>query len=594
MRVVSSAWIDNQNSRVRSESNVWVEFSDVYTPSLSVSSSLGHDTNLGDLSKITSIKTSYKKGKPLLELNYTELDGDFNYVDKQDGYVSSELSDEGGEFSSEISVEVSRGTVLNNASAITIEFDRYRNEFAVDFDIIITDGDNVSTTHEIKNNRKDVYLFYLVGGFIPSIKKVKIVIKSWCLPKHRARVTSLLIGTHVSFNKGDIVSLSTHDEVCPVNSQLPIKEVNVNFSNFNHEFSPSVQDSYYYLLYNGLRFSVYAGYLIDGDWERVLLGKYAVTNIRVFDSSTEMQLSGVSVGAYLLDKVNIHNSNEAKGFLGSSTETQSYLTSILDKTGASKSITLGTPAILDKKFRTFGSTAKQTYAETAQEVAVSTLSTFYHDRNGGVVVKFAPFMEQDYTLYAQNMYKYPDIVETERSNLVKVNSYMLTRDSTFSTREVSVPLIADKEYLITSDEPLDVNAIKSYFTANQSKIQILPNGITSFFVKFKTRYTSEGESIDIRLFNAQDITEGKDYEILGARGDEISIDSRFISDTTNSSFAEFGKSHTQIISEWLSNWQRNQKVYTLDMRVDPALEVLDVVSVENRLLGAVDGVLLLE
>lgn len=176
-----------------------------------------------------------------LEQNLWCLDGNRKAIPASDYgdncYVSDVLSDDNCIFSTKLPVITINFTKVFKKliPGITITWSSTYGEFADTFEIIAYNGETIVSAKEVIGNKsvKSLILADIVG-----YDKIKIFVKKWCLPNHRARVEEILVGLNKVYGKADLFEYSHSQSVDPISTSLPKIEIKFSIDNVEGEYNP--------------------------------------------------------------------------------------------------------------------------------------------------------------------------------------------------------------------------------------------------------------------------------------------------------------------------------------------------------------------
>lgn len=151
----------------------------------------------------------------------------------QYGFWSEQLSDEGGNFASEVYVDY----VLDadyDLIGITVYFDEVFNQWAEQFSVIYygVDGFEVASI-EVNDNYSPRCLVDLQGA---DVRSIRLAIRKWCLPLCRARVVEMLPGQIYFFDNTNTNMLSITESISPFSNAFELSELRLTFDNSDRKF----------------------------------------------------------------------------------------------------------------------------------------------------------------------------------------------------------------------------------------------------------------------------------------------------------------------------------------------------------------------
>lgn len=137
------------------------------------------------------------------------------------GFVSNAICDANGDFTEGNYPELYFNYTLPESSyGFSITFDTVNQEYAVDFNVIFTNGNSVIHTIEVRNHSG---VDYTVEQEVINYTKITVQILSWSDPQHRAKVEVINGGRTTDY----YLDYNTALEVPPINKREQLRKVNV-------------------------------------------------------------------------------------------------------------------------------------------------------------------------------------------------------------------------------------------------------------------------------------------------------------------------------------------------------------------------------
>ena len=238
-----------------------------------------------------------------LENNRFKLDGSFTFADdtlvnnKITGWCSNVLCDSAGAFSVSQTLSFVFGN-LHSSAGITVTFDMLNNEFASDFDVIAYDGsNNVIYTTSITGNTDVLRQIY--GQFL-NYKRIDVVIKKWCKPNRRARVSEVDFGIVKVYTDDTLISMNLVEETDLFSATIPSPELKFTVDNSDRAFNILNPSGFYKFLQQKQTISAELGIDLGTSIEYVSLGNYLLNEW----TSDEGSLTATLTGRTNLDLMN--------------------------------------------------------------------------------------------------------------------------------------------------------------------------------------------------------------------------------------------------------------------------------------------------
>lgn len=244
------------------------------------------------------------------------------------GWISTSLSNSSGVFASDQTIKVTLSNTTNSLNGLTIYF---RHGYPIDFDLLLTNSSNVTTTINITGNDESVYQYTTA---ITNLKSVEIQIANWSEGYRRARISEIDFEVSDMYESGILIDFQTTEQVSKLSLEMPKNEVIVNLSNQDGRFdyiNPVGMAKY---LTENKTIRPYVGVLTeDNGVEYVSLGYFYLTEWINNDDLTTT-LTGLNL-LNLLDKVTSYDRNEygAAGYQARGIFPRLYFKMLCDRWG---------------------------------------------------------------------------------------------------------------------------------------------------------------------------------------------------------------------------------------------------------------------
>lgn len=215
------------------------------------------------------------------EPDYWRLDGSFiippapgELPEVEIGWWSDNLCDAQGVFDPPEDITITCGAIYN-AAGLTVTFDPAANEYAADFIVTAYDAsDNIIHQEIVTGNDRPVYL---VNRNIPQFKRVELLITKWARGFRRARVVEVDFGFVEDYGESQLIDLSIINEQDPTSASLPAGELRFKLDNSDRRFNIMNPEGLYYFLQRRQRVNAEIGVDVDGRIEYVPAGTYYLT-----------------------------------------------------------------------------------------------------------------------------------------------------------------------------------------------------------------------------------------------------------------------------------------------------------------------------
>lgn len=486
------------------------------------------------LSEKNQLKESNSK-IATLEWNYWILDGTYETPTestKIDQFVSTEVSDKNGDFTQDVEIELKAPSSFIK-KLMTIQFAPDISEYATQC--------KVTTGSKIKSNvfnDSEVYLYADTSN--NATNTFKLSIQKWSMPYRRARVSELLVGARILFDKNKI-SQFNHERSCDlINSELPINDCSVNVLDIDGDFNVNDKNAKFYNVFEANSvFRLYYGFKFNENWEYVLADCFYIENIEHLSNSIETTFNLESNVSRMTQTFKSSDSINWKTY-------NEIINAISNK--AQVSIT---NRVVNNDFCTYtkellGFSLKQALRseiyeipmnEWLQQIACIAGGYIFRQPAGPLELRTARVTESDIvdTIPLINCFEYPE-----------------------------VEILGQVSNVILETTPLNDGQKDSPDT----DIQIEVGGTKVTFPPY--RYTLNVNSIGEELKAKNQII------IIGNSQQEEKM------------FVQEDGLHTAYMS-WLSKFTNNVKKYTTNMRINPAWQIGDRISLEVKGGGYVTG-----
>jgi len=213
--------------------------------------------------KVQIIDNTYNDGSmfemgkyAIFEDNGIDLDGSCNTLEEDreiEGWYGDILSDENGSFQDDIEYSNSVSNSRRQISDLHILFSNIRDEFAVDFDVIV----NSTTYNFTGNTKKEVILNNITTG-----SQITIKIYKWSKKFCRAKVLNIYLGTAYLYEDDEIVSINVKKGVDLINEEIQSKEIEIKLTDTNDEYN-IFNNSEWNNFDTDTRMQIFLGALID-------------------------------------------------------------------------------------------------------------------------------------------------------------------------------------------------------------------------------------------------------------------------------------------------------------------------------------------
>lgn len=273
------------------ESNMLVVLGDAQTKISGVSyeaSAYGVDTNYFLGANNPKQIATFEKKRACFGLNEFVLDGSCSVNSNTSlKFYSDVFSDENCEFDTDIYFELYKASSATPNGVVSLSYYPDINEYATDYDVYHNaSGADYSANYTNEENRQN-YIHNLTN--YSSSYCIGVKVNKWNFPYTRAKISQMVWGRQVIFDKTNIESLTYIDSINPVNDELPCQTLTVNAFDYDREWD--VHSGAY--IGNDEMLSkayLYAMYNTKNGWERISLGYYLFDQIERLQNGNTVRL----------------------------------------------------------------------------------------------------------------------------------------------------------------------------------------------------------------------------------------------------------------------------------------------------------------
>lgn len=211
-----------------------------------------------------------------LEWNFWVLDGSYEIPTEEsiavDRFISDEVSDINGDFANPPTIYFTSNEPIYNPPIYTLEFmDGFASQ-------VETPAESGSQIHNIQEcGQKYLYLETYQGS---SRNNVYLKINSWSMPYRRARVSEFLLGARIYFDKADLSTFQHKRSGDMINAELPQNDCTFSVLDLNGDFDIyNSKATFANYLSTDTIFDIYYAYKLNEKWEYL---KVDELNVYVF------------------------------------------------------------------------------------------------------------------------------------------------------------------------------------------------------------------------------------------------------------------------------------------------------------------------
>ena len=444
MQNVSTAWKQAQQEHIVPESFVEVSYR-VGDPAAQIDASIidnGHESFSNTAQIVNELEKHYQP-YVTFEKDTWPLDGSRrllpDVITQDMGFVSSELSDEKGEFANPPVLTITFSTVHTNlVPGVTIQWSEAFGDYATKFNVTVYNGASVVASKSVTDNDK---ILSIVEMDFDNYNKIEIEILEWSYPHRRARVEQILVGVLVVFGKSDILGLEHEQTVDMLSAELPKSYVKFTLHNIEEKWNPDNPQGLWRYLLERQEITVRYGYRIGNSIEWIKAGTFYMSEWDTPSNGIYATFTARDLLEFMQDKFEITNTTLTLFDLAEQAFTQSGLPQTKDGQNrwyidsSLSAITVTLPA--DPKEFDF------TCAEVAQLCANAACCVFYQDRSGILRIEPLANVLTDYVISRFVSFSNAEYKISKELKAVDVNDGMGTalNGSVGETQIVENPLI---------------------------------------------------------------------------------------------------------------------------------------------------------
>ena len=566
MQPVSANWLNNQKQTLVEESFVEVSY-DFADPDALADASASDNGSIY-IANTPQIVSGVAKDIVLyatLEHNIWLLDGSRKIIPESDygdtGYVSDILSNETCGFDKIPIVEISFTEVHAPViSGITITWGDAYNEYAENFRVTAYNGATLVAEKTVIDNKSVISIVELD---IENYDLIRIEILKWCLPYHRARISNVFIGINRIYTKTDLLEFEHLQEVDPLNAKLPKISIRFRIDNTSDEYNPNNETGMSKYLMERQEIRTRYGYKLGDSIEWIDGGVFYL-------SEWEAPQNGISANFEARDLLEFMSSTYMKGvYSPEGVSLYSLATAVFEEANLPLNSDGTVKWVIDDSLKNIYTNAPLplvSLAECLQMIANAAACVLYADRKGILHIEPIKTEPDDYTIDNFNSFKKSEISLTKPLSQVDVTTYnYFIGDTGKELYNGVIPINGSKSIYITySDPAVNVSAnvtngtlVSANYYTNACLLTITGNGDVSVNITGDILKTSE---------TIITISTGEEKgEIQKVENPLITTSERAVA-----------------IGEWVKDYLSKRKIISSEWRVDPRLDVMDIITVKNN------------
>ena len=572
MKPVSDDYKNSMQGLLRDNSYARILFRNVNTDA----SKEGEWSDNGSLlySETETLEYEYAYGATYaaLELNRWALDG--NTIIKpdappmRDGYISSIISDENGDFVVEPVLVKTFSTPLK-FPGLTLTFDTREQEYPINLTVNFYLNDALVITRTI--DAQDVTSVVEENAF--ECDKIEILFHK-ALPYRRPRIEEMVYGQMVKFENNDLVSVTLSHDVDPLSRRLPQENMNFTILDYEHKYDPDNPSGIYSYVDKNAPVSVQFGYkLPNGTTEWVQSDNY-VLNAKPMTQKDQAKFTGTGLIGSLSDIF-------YKGKLGNKSFYQMAKEVLVDA-DLTPTVDGDNPWHIDDSLKTMYTTAAlpiDTHTNCLQLIAHACCCKLYtDDRN---VIHIEPF---DVTT-----------LSPEKTDFV-LDFGTISKDGSTMTKIEQLKAVSVARYFYTPDE--EVSTLYEE-TTDQEELHIEFNDMAQDIQINVTGGTLLSSEIYARAVDLKLSTGTKSISVTGKTLTESSVVTTYNVGTDGETDREenpllTNESMCTALANHVASYLQKRNTYEADYRGNPEVETGDVIGLQTAYTDEMDGLVLVD
>lgn len=460
----SSAWKDRQQRFLLPES--YVEISCIIAPDGLQDKITASGTTEAIFSDIKSVvgtsDTTTAKKYATLEQNIWALDGTLNILPDDEPYSNAGYVSNTGDYGV---VTLTLPSVQTEAiSGVTITWSSEHNEYPMVFTVTAKNGNTVVAEKTITDNTTNRSIVYMD---IVNYNSVSVTIHNWCLPNHRPRIDSIVLGLGLVFTKNELISYTHEQSGSIVTAELPKNSISFTISNLDNQWNPNNPSGLEQYLSERQKLTVRYGLDIDGVTEWIKAGTFYLSEWLAPSNGLEASFVARDVLEFMMNEVYTGTKINTPYEIAKAAVEQANLPS-------SDLVMLDNLYTQIDTVGVIGENEKPTLAEVLQLCAHASSCVMYQNRDGVLVITPQRRTLEDYLIPLELAYSYPEIELSKKLKSIEVTyvPYLQTESFVYSYG------VSNSGEVQTMNNPLITSAaaaslVASWVSKSISKRQIV-------------------------------------------------------------------------------------------------------------------------
>ena len=501
-----------------------------------------------------------------LEENLWLLDGSRRFIPDSEfgdnGFIGNTLSGADGSFNKTPIITLRFSEAHQPIiPGITITWGVAYGEYAEEFKVVAYNGSTIVADKYVRGNTS---VKSVVMMDIENYDCIRIEILKWCLAYHRPRVSEIFVGINKVYTKNELTGYEHTQEVSPIGATTPMNKMGFSIDNTDNQFDPNNVNGFSKYLMERQELRVrYGMKLNDDSIEYIPAGVFYL-------SEWDAPQNGIEATFNARDLLEFMRSVYTKGqFHANGVSLYDLAIGVLDEADLPLNDDGSVKWVIDESLKSIYTVAPLpmvSIAECLQYIAQAACCVIYCDRAGVIHIEPIANEQSDYELTSFNMFARPEISLQKplRAVSTKVYNYIIG-ETTEELFNGTVSIVGSKDVVITYANPaVDVQAtvvggtlVSAAYYSNACYLTISGEGDVTITITGNTLKTSQ-----------------VDYVIDGEESGEVqAVDNPLISSNTMAAN----------VGEWVKGWLMSRQIMEIgSWRADPRLDVMDIISAENK------------
>ena len=470
-------------------------------------------------------------------------------------------------------------TVDFSSEGLTIFFDESNDEYAEDFSFTFyNSADAEIVTLNVTGNTQARYVF-IYETAIADYRKLVLTVSKWSKANRVARVSEISFGLIKVFDKGSnsLVSMEINEVVDLTSATIPYNTITFSVDNSDREYDILNPDGSYIYMQKNQKIQAEIGVNIGGGVvEYTDVGTFYLNEWKTNGDEITATFTGYDRLKYLGDI----NGKYEKGVYATD-NLHDMAVDIFTEMGLVET----TDYVLDASLSGITTTAYMpivTYREALQYIAVAGMCIFYVDRDNIIHIKPVGSTNSGIDLDFDNVYNTPKIELNDVVIKTTVEEIEITQEATVSTEvfKTTINGAGTTEVVIYYSTPATVTLTDCTITGGAGNTVNSGTFYASMaIINVTTTATQTLTVMGKKLSNNIKIMEARP-DPVESTGVTLNVKNPLITNTTMSSN----------VALWVLDTMRKRYNLTIDWRMNPILELGDIVDIETQYYSGLDKV----